>query len=679
MPKEQDPQTTPQIGDTDILSPPHQSEFGLIKPVTITQEMEKSYLDYAMSVIVARALPDVRDGLKPVQRRILYSMKLLSLSHRSAYKKSARIVGETIGKFHPHGDVAVYEAMVRMAQEFSLRYPLIQGQGNFGSVDGDAPAAMRYTEARFQKISQELLVDLEKNTVLFNDNFDGSETEPDVLPTRIPNLLINGVDGIAVGMATKIPPHNLGEVIDGLLYILDKSSIVEYQNLNTFQIEAPELFERYETFYNRYDQTAPYFKKSTITQFYIDAAPVTTEDLLKLIPGPDFPTAGEIYDKKEILQAYATGRGRVLMRAKSRIVEKKNGRMQIEIIELPYQQNKALLVEKIANLVKNGKLDDVSDLRDESDRQGIKVVVELKRGSNPQRVLNQLYKFTPMQQNYNMNIVALENNVPKVLTLKALLLAFLKHRQEVVIRRINHELINALHHGHILEGLKIALDNLDEVIETIKRSQNADTARTNLIKKFKLSEIQANAILEMQLRRLAALERKKIMEEYRETKSKIKGLEELLTAPGKIITIIREELQNIKDTYADERRTKVYKGRPGEITEEELIKDESTIIVLSMDGYVKRVSPMSFRTQGRGGKGVSGGKLKESDVIHLVKRANTHDEVLFFTNRGRVFNKRVWDIPEASRTARGTPAVNFIGINQDEKILSILTQKANHE
>lgn len=666
--EDQSPQATPEVATT------RETSFGTVQDVSIIDEMQKSYLDYAMSVIVARALPDIRDGLKPVQRRILYAMRELGLHHTSAFKKSARIVGETIGKYHPHGDAAVYEAMVRLAQDFSLRYPLVNGQGNFGSIDGDPPAAQRYTEARLQKISGDMMTDLDKNTVDFAPNFDGSEREPEVLPSRLPNLLANGVDGIAVGMATKIPPHNIGELVDAVLHILEKGVIKNYTDPAVFASEEHDMFRRFNSFYDQYDNTTPYFKKAEITHFYIDTSEITTEELMGIIPGPDFPTGGEVYDKKEILQAYTTGRGRILMRAKSRISELGNGKMQIEVYELPYQQNKAFLVEKIAELVKDGKLDDIADLRDESDRKGMKIVVELKRGGNPQRVLNQLYKYTPMQQNFNVNMVALDNNTPKLMTLKGLLIGFVKHRQEIVLRRAAHELINALHRGHILEGLKIALDNLDEVIATIRKSKDSDEARVSLMKSFKLTEIQALAILELQLRRLAALEREKIINEYNEVLARIKEYEGILTSPKKVISIIQDELKGLRETYADNRRTKVYKGRPGEITEEELIKNEETIILLSMDGYIKRVSPLSFKTQGRGGKGVSGGNLKDSDVVHLITLANTHDEALFFSSKGRVFTKRVWDIPETSRTARGTPAVNIIGIDQDEKIMSILTQ-----
>ncbi len=655
------------------------SPIGKIRDVSITEEMEKSYLDYAMSVIVARALPDVRDGLKPVQRRILYAMKGLGLSSISPYKKSARIVGEVIGKYHPHGDQAVYDAMVRLAQDFSLRYPMVQGQGNFGSIDGDPPAHMRYTEARLTKIAAEMLVHLDKNTVNFNENFDGSETEPEVLPAKLPYLLANGVDGIAVGMATKIPPHNLGEIIDALLFILANSKLTNYPDLAALTEEDPDLSARYATFFEQYDQDAPYFRKPKVQHFKLDASEIDVDQLMEFIPGPDVPTGGEIYYRKAIHETYNTGKGRILIRAKTNIAETKQGKMQIEITELPYQQNKAVLIAQIANLAKEGKIDSISDLRDESDRKGMKIVVELKRGANPQRTLNLLYKYTPMQQNFHVNMVALENNTPRLMPLKAILLAHLKHRQEVTVRRISHELINALHRGHILEGLKIALDNLDAVIETIRKSKDADVARLNLMKNFKLTEIQANAILEMQLRRLAALEREKILNEYEEVLSTIRNYEQILAEPKQVIAIIREELEELKNNHVDPRRTKVYKGQPGEISDEELIKKEETILLLSRGGYIKRVSPQSFRTQGRGGKGVSGGKLKEEDVIQLVKYANTHDVALFFTNKGRVFSKRVWEVPEASRTSRGTPIVNFVGVDQDETVTNILTLTNQHD
>jgi len=633
--------------------------------------MEKSYLDYAMSVIVARALPDVRDGLKPVQRRILYAMRILNLNPGTPYKKSARIVGETIGKFHPHGDTAVYDAMVRMAQDWSLRYPVVDGQGNFGSMDGDPPAAMRYTEARLQKIAAELLEEQDKNTVDFANNFDGSEHEPQVLPAKFPFLITNGVDGIAVGMATKIPPHNLKEVMNALIYILDNSKPKTLEGPKLAE-EMPELAKRMGTFYDQYNQDAPYFIKPEITHFFLDDSKITVENLYAFIPGPDFPTGGEIYDKTQVLQMYATGKGSVLMRAKSSIVEGNQGKMHIEVTELPYQQNKAHLIAKIADLVKEGRITDISDLRDESGRDGLKIVIELKRGANPQNVLSQLYKFTPMQQTFHANIVALDNQIPRVFTLKGILIAYLNHRQEIILRRTANELINSLHRNHILEGLKIALDNLDEVIATIRKSSDSDEARINLMSKFALSEIQAHAILEMQLRRLAALEREKILNELKDITTKIKDLKKLLTDPKRVVELLKTELTEISTAYGDSRRTKVYKGSPGEISDEELVKQEETVVLLSKSGYIKRVSPLSFKTQARGGKGVTSGKLKDEDIINHIVSANTHDHVLFFTSKGRVFEKRVWDIPEFARAARGTPIVNIIGVDQDEFVTSIL-------
>ncbi|PIZ44980.1 DNA gyrase subunit A [candidate division WWE3 bacterium CG_4_10_14_0_2_um_filter_41_14] len=647
------------------------TEFGLVKHVSIVEEMEKSYLDYAMSVIVARALPDVRDGLKPVQRRILYAMRILNLNPGTPYKKSARIVGETIGKFHPHGDTAVYDAMVRMAQDWSLRYPVVDGQGNFGSMDGDPPAAMRYTEARLQKIAAELLEEQDKNTVDFANNFDGSEHEPQVLPAKFPFLITNGVDGIAVGMATKIPPHNLKEVMNALIYILDNSKPKTLEGPKLAE-EMPELAKRMGTFYDQYNQDAPYFIKPEITHFFLDDSKITVENLYAFIPGPDFPTGGEIYDKTQVLQMYATGKGSVLMRAKSSIVEGNQGKMHIEVTELPYQQNKAHLIAKIADLVKEGRITDISDLRDESGRDGLKIVIELKRGANPQNVLSQLYKFTPMQQTFHANIVALDNQIPRVFTLKGILIAYLNHRQEIILRRTANELINSLHRNHILEGLKIALDNLDEVIATIRKSSDSDEARINLMSKFALSEIQAHAILEMQLRRLAALEREKILNELKDITTKIKDLKKLLTDPKRVVELLKTELTEISTAYGDSRRTKVYKGSPGEISDEELVKQEETVVLLSKSGYIKRVSPLSFKTQARGGKGVTSGKLKDEDIINHIVSANTHDHVLFFTSKGRVFEKRVWDIPEFARAARGTPIVNIIGVDQDEFVTSIL-------
>ena len=509
--------------------------IGTIKPTPISEEMKKSYLDYAMSVIVARAIPDVRDGLKPVQRRILFAMYRLGLLPGAAHKKSARIVGETIGKYHPHGDMAVYDALVRMAQEFSLRYPLVDGQGNFGSVDGDMPAAMRYTEARLAKITEELLADLDQNTVLFTPNFDASEKEPSVLPARLPNLFLNGADGIAVGMATKIPPHNLGEVVDALRFMIEEIKIIKQPDISAVkqqddlpphpQTETTKLLNQL----LNTDQARQLPSRITedlhscAANFDLDSD-VSVEDLMEFIKGPDFPTGGIIYDQKEIIQAYATGKGSIIMRGKAEIQEKGKGKHQIIITEIPYQQNKALLVAKIANLVKEKKLDDISDLRDESDRRGMRIVIELKASANPQKTLNRLYKFTSLQTAYHANMIALVRGEPRLFTLKTALVEYLKHRKEIIIRRSLFKLYQTLYRVHILEGLKIALDHLDAVIETIKKSKDTETAKTNLIKKFKLSNLQAQAILDMQLKRLAALERKKILDELKAKKDLINFL-----------------------------------------------------------------------------------------------------------------------------------------------------------
>lgn len=624
------------------------TEFGLVKLVPITEEMKRSYLDYAMSVIVARALPDVRDGLKPVHRRILYAMHKLGLSAGSAYKKCARIVGETIGKYHPHGDAAVYEALVRMGQDFSLRYPLIAPQGNFGSIDGDPPAAMRYTEARLTKIADELLLDLDKETVDFIDNFDGSEQEPIILPSKLPNLLLNGSDGIAVGMATTIPPHNLGEVIEALVFLLDNLTIESFPSLPS----NPSIPSQ--------------------TNFEIDTQ-VTVADLMQFVRGPDFPTGGVIYDQKEILSAYETGRGRILIRAVAEIKEKKGGHFQIVISQIPYQQNKALLVAKIANLVQEKKIDDVADLRDESDKSGLQVTVDLKSSANPQKVLNQLFKYTSLQSAYHLNMVVLVNGEPKTLNLKQVLLEYLRHRQVVVTRRTAYNLKRAQERAHILEGYKIALHNLDAVIETIKKAKNQEAAKVNLIKNFALTEIQAQAILDLQLKRLTALDRQKILEELQETQALIEKLKSILSSPQKVMAVIKNEFLEIKEKYADARRTKVVKGKPGEISFEDLIKNEETIITLSRGGYIKRLPLSTYKTQGRGGKGVTGASLKEEDAILAVSIAMTHNEILFFTSSGRVFSRRVYDLPEVGRTARGQALVNLIGIEQNEKVNSILT------
>lgn len=625
--------------------------IGKIIPAEITTEMETSYINYAMTVIVGRALPDVRDGLKPVHRRIIYGMQRMGLRHSAKFQKSAKVVGEVMGKYHPHGDAPVYDAMVRMAQDFSLRYTLIDGQGNYGSVDGDPPAAMRYTECRLDGIADELLRDLDKETVEFLDNFDGSEQEPTVLPSVIPNLLVNGGSGIAVGMATNIPTHNLGEVSDALLYMIDHPVL-------------PDVKE---------GQTTD--KQEATTSAFLDRPFESTaqiEELMQFIKGPDFPTAGIIYDQKEFVQAYTTGKGRVVMRAKAEIEETRSGRFDIVITELPFQVNKALLVAKIADLVKDKKVEGISDLRDESDRRGMRVVVELKRDARPQSVLNNLFKYTSMQSTFNVNAVALVDGTPQLLSLKQILEFFIRHRIQIITRRSEFELKQARAREHILEGLKIAVDNIDEVIRIIRQSESADVARTNLMKKFALSELQSTAILDMQLRRLAALERQKIEDELKVLRDLIAHLEDLLAHKEKMLIVIKDEITEIKEKYADPRRTKVVKGAVGEFSEEDLIAAEQTIITITKGGYIKRQGESAFRTQARGGKGVSGVTLKEEDAILNLISANTHDNMLFFTNKGRVFQIKAWEIQESSRTAKGQAIVNLLDLSSDEKVTSLL-------
>jgi DNA gyrase subunit A len=600
-----------------------EKDFGRVEPIEITTEMERSYLDYAMSVIVSRALPNARDGLKPVHRRILYAMHELGLTHEAKYRKSATVVGEVLGKYHPHGDAPVYDALVRLAQDFAMRIPLVDGQGNFGSVDGDPPAAMRYTEARMAKIASEMLADIGKNTVNFTDNFDGTRKEPQVLPAKLPNLLINGSAGIAVGMATNIPPHNLVEVCDATINLINNHE-------------------------------------------------ASVEDLMKFIQGPDFPTGGAIFDINEIRAAYATGKGRIVMRAKAEIEEDRGGKLNIIISELPYQVNKASLIARMADLVKEKKLEGVSDLRDESDRRGMRTVVELKKDGRPNALLNNLYKHTAMQLAFNVNTVALVDGVPITLTLKQALTEFIRHRQEVVTKRTQFDLDAAKTRAHILEGLKIALDHLDAVIETIKKSKDADTAKTNLMKRFKLTEVQATAILDMQLRRLAALERRKIEDEYKDVLKNIAYLESLLASPKKILQVIEKELTTLKEKYGDDRRTRVYPNPVGDFSEEDLIPAEEVIVTVTKSGYVKRSPLSTFRTQGRGGKGVAGVAMKEEDTVSDVFPANTHNSLMFFTNKGRVFQIKVYELPEGSRYSKGAAIINLINLEQGENVTSIL-------
>jgi DNA gyrase subunit A len=614
-------------------------EIGNLKQTEITKEVKRAYLDYAMSVIVSRALPDVRDGLKPVHRRILFALHELNLTHSAKYAKSAKIVGEVMGKYHPHGDMPIYDALVRLAQDFSMRYPLVDGQGNFGSVDGDPPAAMRYTEARLAAISGEMLADLDKETVGHSPNFDATLNEPNFLPAKLPNLLLMGSEGIAVGMATKIPPHNLGELIDAITFMIGKTKT-----------------------------TVP-GKSFSLT------SNVTVDELLEFIKGPDFPTAGAIYDFNEIKNVYTTGRGRIIMRGKAEIEDIGNGKSAIIITELPYQVNKALMVARIAELARDKKIEGISDLRDESDRHGTRVVVELKRDTAPKKVLNNLFKHTSLQTSFSANIVALVNGTPQTLNLKTILEEYLRHRYSVVTKRSEFELKQAKARLHILEGLKIAVDHIDAVIKTIRESKTQEDAKENLMVKFKLSDIQATAILDMQLRRLAALERQKIEDELIMVKETIDYLEDLLSHPEKILGVIKQELKVLKEKFADPRRTKVYKSKVGEFSEEDLIPNEPTVITITNTGYIKRQSLSSFRVQHRGGKGVRGMTTKEEDGILNIRYAQTHDNILFFTNRGKVYQLRAFEIAESQRTSKGTAIVNLINVEGDEKVESFINYK----
>ncbi len=600
------------------------ADIGEVKLQSIEGELQRSYLDYAMSVIVARALPDVRDGLKPVHRRILYAMSELGLRSGAKYRKSATVVGEVLGKYHPHGDTAVYDAMVRLAQDFAMRYPLVDGQGNFGSMDGDNAAAMRYTEAKMAKITDELLADLQKDTVDWQDNYDGSHKEPQVLPAKLPNLLLNGTVGIAVGMATNIPPHNLREVGAAVIHLMDN----------------PDC---------------------------------TPADLTEHIQGPDFPTAGIIYGREQIKAAYATGRGRIDMRARAEIEERKGGSHRIVVTEMPYQVNKAMLIEKIADLVRSKKIQGIADLRDESDRDGVRVVVDLKRDSYPNKVLNQLFQHTDLQKSFHLNMLALTPDLePRVMTVKDVLAHYLTHRETVVRRRATFELAQAKDRAHILEGLLTALDQIDAVIKTIRASQDRNVAATNLRKKFKLSEAQAKAILEMRLQALAALERKHVEEEYKELQKKIKELTALLKSQQKIRGVVKEELTELIETYGDERRTEVKPEPLGKFGDMDLIPKEEVFITLSKENYIKRMPVSTYRAQGRGGKGVTGGQTKETDMAAHLVSTDTHANVLFFTNQGRVFSIKAHQVPVASRQARGTAIVNVIQLAPEERVTALV-------
>lgn len=660
------------------------ADIGKVIQAEIVQEMQKSYLDYAMSVIVARALPDVRDGLKPVHRRILYAMHLMGLRPESTFTKSAKVVGEVLGKYHPHGDMPVYDAMVRLAQDFNMRYPLIKGQGNFGSVDGDPPAAMRYTEVKLAQISTNMLTDIEKETVEFMDNFDATLREPSYLPAVVPNLLLMGSEGIAVGMATKIPPHNLTEVVDAIIATIKKGGVTLSKNgePDTNADKNSDIEKQVDFAIKKINLVASGEEK----ELDIDEvrhknvgfeSDITIQELVDIIPGPDFPTSGAIYGGREISEVYSTGRGRIIVRGIAEIKEGTKGKSQIIITEIPYQVNKAELVKKIAELVRDKKITGISDLRDESDKDGLRIAVDLKRDSRPKAVLNNLFKHTKLQTTFPANFVALVGGVPHTLGLKQILIEYIKHRQEVITRRTLFELAEAKRRAHILEGLKIALDNLDEVIKTIRKSRTQEDAKQNLMKKFGLSAIQSTAILDMQLRRLAALEREKIEKEYEEIKKLIDKLIAILKNPEKVLEILVKEITELKDKFGDARRTKIYKKEVESFSEEDLIPKKKTLITVTRTGYVKRVPITTYKTQARGGKGVTGMTIKESDEIEHLISATTHDNILFFTNKGKVYGTRAWDIPETTRQGKGQAVVNIIDIGSDERIMSILPM-TNH-
>lgn len=598
---------------------------GKIEPINLVDEMKTSYLDYAMSVIVSRALPDVRDGFKPVHRRILYAMWGIGLKHSSKFKKSAHVVGEVMAKYHPHGDSAIYDSLVRMAQDFNMRKMLVHGQGNFGSMDGDGAAAMRYTEVKLQALAEEMLYDIEKNTVDFTPTYDGSHKEPRVLPSKLPNLLLNGSMGIAVGMATNIPPHNLGELCDGITHLIENPT-------------------------------------------------ASIEDLVQFIKGPDFPTGGIIYSKNDILAAYATGRGGIVMRAKTDIQELAGDKFNIIVSEVPYQVNKATLIEKIATLVQEKKLDGIRDLRDESNKDGVRIVIELKKDSYPKKVLNQLFKMTELQTTFHVNMLALVDGIqPRVLNLKTVLEEYIKHREVVIRRRTEFDLAKALDRAHILEGLKKALDKIDLIIATIRKSKDKEEAKINLMKKFDFTDRQTVAILEMRLQQLANLEKQKIEDELAEKKKMIAEFESILKSQKKILGIVKSEVAELRERFADDRRTKIIAHGVKEFSIEDLVPNEPTLIITTADGYIKRLPPDTFKQQIRGGKGVIGLTTKEEDVVDQIITTNTHDNILFFTTRGRVFQLRAYDIPQGSRTAKGQALVNFLQLAPNEKMSTILS------
>jgi DNA gyrase subunit A len=676
-------------------------EIGNVQTIDIEQQMRSAYLDYAMSVIVARALPDARDGLKPVQRRILYAMHDMGLRANSAYKKSARIVGEVLGKYHPHGDAAVYDAMARMAQDFSVRYLLVDGQGNFGSIDGDAPAAMRYTEARLAKIAEELLADIDKETVAFGDNFDGTLQEPEVLPGKLPNLLLNGASGIAVGMATNIPPHNLHELAAAIAYLIDRDEILAavhkegdkakatlvkqfglteghaaeivklLRDQNGSKVEPPPKMEATDSGLRPESNGAGEPGETGLIEEAEGEASV--DELMVFVKGPDFPTGGVIVGREGIVSAYSTGKGRIVVRGFAQIEDMSGGRSRINITEIPYQVNKTSLIERIAELVREEKIDMISDLRDESDKRGMSIIVELKRGAQPKKVLNQLYKYTALQSTFGVQMLALAPNEagrlePRLFSLRRALQTYVEHRRVVITRRSEYELAKARARAHILEGLLIAVANIEAVVKLIRESKDAETAKTGLMEKFNLSELQAQAILDLQLRRLAALERLKIEEEYKQVQEQIAYLEDLLAHPKKVLKLIKEDVLGLAGTYGDNRRTRIAIDAKEELRIEDMVADEAVLISITSQGYIKRVPAKAYRAQGRGGRGVIGQDLKEEDVVEFLFPARTLDTILFFSDKGKVYSEKTYQIPEGDRSARGTSLANVLALEAGEKV-----------
>lgn len=669
---------------------------------SIAEEMRKNYLDYSMSVIVSRALPDVKDGLKPSQRRILVAMNDLNLTPSAHFRKSAKIAGDTTGNYHPHGDQVIYPTMVKLAQDFSVRYTLVNGQGNFGSIDGDMPAAMRYTEAKMTKITLEMLRDIDKGTVTFSPNYDATRTEPNYLPTLFPNLVCNGSDGIAVGMATKIPAHNLGEVVDALRAMIAqgnkwKGSAI-YNKLR-LEREGKEIIPKVlnatpADFYENYVPEGEIDREAKVEQIKsqlhdqngedaIKLYPefetdLTNEDIMKYIPGPDFPTGGIIYDKAEILNAYTTGRGRILTRARASIEEGKGGRFHIIVTEIPYQVNKSVLITNIADLVKDKRIEGIADIRDESNREGMRIVIILKKDVQPKVILNKLYKYSALQNAFNANMISLVDGEPELLSMTRMLELFLGHRLTIVIRRHEYELAQNRYEAHILAGLLKALDLLDEIIALIRASKTQEDAKSNLITKFEFTEVQAQAILEMQLRKLAALERQKLEDRNKEILATIESHNKILSDTAEVLKIVDQELADLKEKHGDPRRTKVVAGKVDDISEEDTVASEETFINISRSGYIKRLSPDTYRVQKRGGKGVIGATTKEDDYIQHALSCNTHDELFLFTNKGKVFNIKAYQIPESSRTAKGIPIVNLIQIEQGELITGVLNKDSKN-